>query len=157
MVNFESDLKVAMRTIANIAYDRALLSADSAAQEALKAIFEERFWSDDTYNLRDSFGYAIYYKGKERSRGFLEAQKATERYVPKGALKKVGSLSGREQANAFFDSYRPRSVDIEIVFVAGMYYAVYLQWKSLLMGFLFGEQEAKRIFIDTIRRQKIAR
>lgn len=157
MTTYSQDVRMAMLNIKERANRRCIAAAKEASKIALEAIFNERFWDDDTYNLRDSFGYIIYHKGVEVNRGFLEEQRAGEPIKPRGALAKHGALWGREQTEAFFASYEPRNVDIEIVFVAGMYYAVYLEWKQLLMGFLFGVEEAKAELINAIRTNKIAR
>ena len=68
-----------------------------ACPEIIQLIFEQRSWKDDTYNLRDSFGWGVYYKGKQVAKGYLEAvPKATEGDRKRG-------LSGREQVDAFLD------------------------------------------------------
>ena len=92
-----------------------------ACPEIIQLIFEQRSWKDDTYNLRDSFGWGVYYKGKQVAKGYLEAiPKATEGDKKRG-------LMGREQVDAFLDDYKPQTYkDIEVVFVAGMYYAATL-------------------------------
>ena len=123
-----------------------------ACPEIIQLIFEQRSWKDDTYNLRDSFGWGVYYKGKQVAKGYLEAvPKATEGDRKRG-------LSGREQVDAFLNNYKPRTMnDIELVFVAGMYYAGILEWRDMLLGFLNAEKYAKDNAIEAIRKVEFKR
>lgn len=128
--------------------DKGVIDAlRKACPEIIELIFEQRTWEDDTYNLRDSFGWGIYQKGKQVAKGYLEpVPKATK------ADKKRG-LMGREQVDAFLNDYKPQTYnDIEVVFVAGMYYAGILEWRDMLFGFLNAEKYAKDNAIDAIRK-----
>ena len=92
--------------------DKGVIDAlkTKACPEIIQLIFEQRSWKDDTYNLRDSFGWGIYQKGKQVAKGYLEP-------VPKAAEgdRKRG-LSGREQVDAFLNNYKPRTMtDIDLV------------------------------------------
>jgi len=128
--------------------DKGVIDAlRKACPEIIQLIFEQRSWKDDTYNLRDSFGWGIYQKGKQVAKGYLEpVPKATEGDKKKG-------LMGREQVDAFLDDYKPQLYDdIELVFVAGMYYAGILEWRDMLFGFLNAEKYAKDNAIEAIRK-----
>ena len=134
--------------------DKGVIDAlkTKACPEIIQLIFEQRSWKDDTYNLRDSFGWGVYYKGKQVAKGYLEAiPKATEGDRKRG-------LSGREQVDAFLNNYKPRTMkDIELVFVAGMYYAGILEWRDMLLGFLNAEKYAKDNAIEAIRKVEFKR
>lgn len=129
--------------------DKGVIDAlkTKACPEIIQLIFEQRSWKDDTYNLRDSFGWGIYQKGKQVAKGYLEpVPKATEGDKKRG-------LMGREQVDAFLDDYKPQLYDdIELVFVAGMYYAGILEWRDMLFGFLNAEKYAKDNAIEAIRK-----
>lgn len=128
--------------------DKGVIDAlRKACPEIIQLIFEQRSWKDDTYNLRDSFGWGIYQKGKQVAKGYLEpVPKATEGDKKRG-------LMGREQVDAFLDDYKPQTYnDIEVVFVAGMYYAGILEWRDMLFGFLNAEKYAKDNAIEAIRK-----
>lgn len=128
--------------------DKGVIDAlRKACPEIIELIFEQRTWKDDTYNLRDSFGWGIYQKGKQVAKGYLEpVPKATEGDKKRG-------LMGREQVDAFLDDYKPQLYDdIELVFVAGMYYAGILEWRDMLFGFLNAEKYAKDNAIEAIRK-----
>lgn len=134
--------------------DKGVIDAlkTKACPEIIQLIFEQRSWKDDTYNLRDSFGWGVYYKSKQVAKGYLEAvPKATEGDRKRG-------LSGREQVDAFLNNYKPRTMnDIELVFVAGMYYAGILEWRDMLLGFLNAEKYAKDNAIEAIRKVEFKR
>ena len=134
--------------------DKGVIDAlkTKACPEIIQLIFEQRSWKDDTYNLRDSFGWGVYYKGKQVAKGYLEAiPKATEGDKKRG-------LMGREQVDAFLDDYKPQTYnDIEVVFVAGMYYAGILEWRDMLLGFLNAEKYAKDNAIEAIRKVEFKR
>ena len=128
--------------------DKGVIDAlRKACPEIIQLIFEQRSWKDDTYNLRDSFGWGIYQKGKQVAKGYLEpVPKATEGDKKRG-------LMGREQVDAFLNGYKPQTYnDIEVVFVAGMYYAGILEWRDMLFGFLNAEKYAKDNAIEAIRK-----
>lgn len=134
--------------------DKGVIDAlkTKACPEIIQLIFEQRSWKDDTYNLRDSFGWGVYYKGKQVAKGYLEAvPKATEGDRKRG-------LMGREQVDAFLNNYETQLYDdIELVFVAGMYYAGILEWRDMLLGFLNAEKYAKDNAIEAIRKVEFKR
>jgi len=130
-------------------------SISKAAHKLLTEIFEDRQWSDDTGNLRDSFGYAVFKDGVQVKRDYLAAEQASKPYQPRGRMRSVGVLRGRQQVDAALDEYQPRNFDYEVVIVAGMYYAVILEWKGLLAGFINAETVAKGELVSAIRTTKI--
>lgn len=152
-----TDIKNAMANLRDYAEGKVRGGLLSACPVVLRAIFEDRSWDDDTRNLRDSFGWALFEGSKEIARGFLGDKEATTPRKAKGAMRSVvGSddIWGREQVESFLDDYEPTlGATYEVVFVAGMYYAVYLEWKNLLIGFVNGEEAAKE---ETIRAIKMS-
>lgn len=152
-----NDIRKAMQDILRFVEVGIEASVPSACEVVLESIFEERSWVDDTYNLRDSYAWAFYKRGNEIGRGYLEdVPMASE---PRKVSGRVASsygekeVYGRDQVDAFLESFEP-SGDSEytIVFVAGMYYAVFLQDHfNILMGFISGEQVAKEEVIKALR------
>lgn len=151
------DIKKAMNNLYSYATGKVEGGLTAACPAVLEAIFEDRTWSDDTYNLRDSFAWAIFRDGIELKRGYLnDNQMATEPRRARGEMRNIvgnRDIWGREQADAFLDEYEPQTGSTyEAVFVAGMYYAVYLEWKNLLIGFINGEEIAKEEVITYLKK-----
>lgn len=150
MADNNNDIKL---FLANVK-DAALISCEKGLREAsakiLRYLYEEGDWENDTFNLHDSFAWALYKRGKEIDRGYLDSPQATEQYKARGKLSGL-IVGGRDQADAFISEYQPRDTDYEVVFVAGMWYANYLEWKGLLLGFINGDVEAKNIAIASIK------
>lgn len=157
MAKNNADIKAALFGVEEAINLTVIEGISKAAHKLLREIFNDRLWSDDTGNLRDSFGFAIFKKGVEVRRGYLEPEQATKPYQPRGKMRAYGLLRGREQLNAALDDYQSRNMDYEVVIVAGMYYAVILEWKNLLAGFINAEDIAKSEVINAIRTTKIPR
>ena len=90
---------------------------------------------------------AIYKHGVEIHREYLDVQMATRPYKIRGAIKNYTGIqytTGRSQVNAFLDDYdAPSNITYHIVFVAGMYYAIFLQdYHNMLFGFIRGEKDS---------------
>lgn len=73
-------------------------------------------YDDHTRNLRGSIGYSIRIEGKE---------------VAKGGLDGLGSSDGEQAAEAALSKFGVEDVPAEIVIVAGMHYARYVEAKGL--------------------------
>lgn len=114
-------------------------------EEAIKYAYRLRDFTNRTYNLRDSYGSAVYLKGRlvKRSIRYLGAEMATKgrelgwtwtkgRSMPdfRGDRRYPGDeipMTGREEVMDFFSKYKPSGKDIELVIVAAMYYGGYLE------------------------------
>lgn len=145
------DIKALLANIRDTAYTSCRNGLLLACPKILDVIFEDRDWNDDTYNLRDSFAWVLYEDGKEIGRGYISDQKATKPYVGRGEMRGV-TVYGRDEAINFISNYSPRiNKGFEALFLAGMWYANYLEWKDLLMGFVNGEDEAQRLSINAIK------
>lgn len=158
-------MKNLSQTIKNLKQSVEMALEDSmkrASHDVLQAIFEARTWDDDTFNLRDSFALAIYKHGVEIHREYLDVQMATRPYKIRGAIKNYTGIqytTGRSQVNAFLDDYdAPSNITYHIVFVAGMYYAIFLQdYHNMLFGFIRGEKIAISEFKKAIRNTSFIR
>lgn len=85
-------------------------------EKAIQEAYQSRGFTNRTYNLKDSYGSAVYYNG-----ALLDT---TIRYIgPPEAKTKRHGKSGREEVNKFFRDYSPLSEGFEIVVVATMPYA----------------------------------
>ena len=89
-------------------------------EKAIKEAYQSRGFTNRTYNLRDSYGSAVYYNG-----ALLDN---TIRYIgpPEAKTKRMGK-SGREEVNKFFRDYSPKSNGYDIVVIATMPYAGVLE------------------------------
>lgn len=114
-------------------------------ERAIYEAYESRDWNNRTYNLHDSYGSAVYLKGR--------LVKSSVRYVG-NELAKTGlsvgwkwnkprsmpdyrgerrlpgdevQMRGREEVMDFFSNYTPQSKGIELVIVAAMFYAGVLE------------------------------
>ena len=85
-------------------------------EKSIQEAYQNRGFTNRTYNLKDSYGSAVYYNG-----ALLDT---TIRYIgPPEAKTKRRGKSGREEVNKFFRDYSPKSNGYEIVVVATMPYA----------------------------------
>lgn len=150
MADNNTDIKKFLANIKETAMVRCEKGLRVACGEILRYLYEDREWDDDTFNLHDSFAWVLYKNGKEFDRGYLDTPKAKNPYAARGALRGA-VVYGRDQANEFIKEYQPRNADYEAVFVAGMWYANYLEWKGLLLGFINGDTMAKEIAIQSIK------
>lgn len=85
-------------------------------EKAIQEAYQSRGFTNRTYNLKDSYGSAVYYNG-----ALLDD---TIRYIgPPEAKTKRRGKSGREEVNKFFRDYSPTPKGYEIVVIATMPYA----------------------------------
>lgn len=152
--DLKSQIATALNSLVISTEQHIFNSLKEACPKVLEVIFNDRSWQDDTYNLRDSFGYAIYRNGTNVHNGYLNDSPLASR--PARKKYEGRDVIGRDELNAFFDEYEARiKKGFEVVFVAGIYYANILEFKKLLNGFIDGEEEAKKQFFDTLRSNKI--
>lgn len=96
------------------------------AKETLKQAFMDSNYTNRTLNLKDSYVWGVFYNGKKEDYGFLSPDADAITRVQRTGDKKM--LSGREEAQAFINSYEPTNKrGWEVVFAATIYYGVYLQ------------------------------
>lgn len=152
--DFKSQMAIVLNNL-RISTERHILNGlKQSCPKILEVIFNDRDWQDDTYNLRDSFGYGIYVNGSLIHKGYLNDSPLAQR--PARKKYRGRDVIGREELESFFNEYDARlKTGIEVVFVAGIYYANILEFKKLLNGFINGEEEAKKQFIDALRSNKI--
>lgn len=94
------------------------------APKMLERAYKQRDFSNDTYNLADSYVWAVYYKGKLADSGYLW-QGATAS-VP--AKYHGQDVEGRKLANEFVDGYTPQTdVGWDMVIAATTPYAPILE------------------------------
>ena len=150
----KSQIAIALNNLRISTEKHILNGLKESCPKVLEVIFNDRSWQDDTYNLRDSFGYGIYVNGSLIHKGYLNDSPLAQRPARK---KHDGrEVVGRDELEAFFNEYKARlKTGIEVVFVAGIYYANILEFKKLLNGFIDGEEEAKKQFVDALKSNKI--
>lgn len=133
-----------------------------ACPDLLSSIYATgKNWEIDLGNLSDSYAWAVYVRGVEFARGYynpdpisIAPKKVRGSYAEldkKVALGDIDAsmvaslpeqISGREMADGFLARYKPNAMNAyEVVFVAGMYYASFLEEMGYLDGFLRAKEE----------------
>lgn len=94
---------------------KACVSELSIAGEGLiqDAYYEAEF-SNRTYNLRDSYGYGVYFNGALEAKGFIGSAKASE--PNKG-------VSGRPEIESYLNGYQANRSGWELIILAAVWYA----------------------------------
>lgn len=89
-------------------------------ERVMRECLQEKDYTHQTYNLHDSYGYAVYYQGSIKKKGMAspQASEAKEWHGEK--------VSGRSAITDFLNSYKPTKV-IELIVVAAMPYATDLE------------------------------
>lgn len=83
--------------------------------------------SNDTYNMEDAFGCAVYYKGRVVRRGYANSNPKSE-VIHKGWAKKgIEANTGRGYLDEFFDGYKSNNKGLYLVCVNAVYYAPILE------------------------------
>lgn len=114
-------------------------------EQAIHDAYYGRGFNNRTYNLHDSYGSAVYYDGvlvkssirylggemsnQGRSQGWVWSK---GRSMPdfRGNRRLQGDevqMNGREEVMDFFSRYKPGTKGIDLVIVAAMYYADFLE------------------------------
>jgi hypothetical protein len=114
-------------------------------ERAIKEAYATREFRNRSFNLKDSYGSAVYVDGKliKRTIRYLGPEDATNalsvgwiwdkpRSLPdfRGARRLTGDeiqMTGREEVMDFFSHYVPSGKGIELVIVAAMWYANVLE------------------------------
>lgn len=119
-------------------------------EKAMIEAYNKRDFTNRTYNLYDSYGSAVYLNG--RLLKYTIRYLGSEKGKPINALKKTGNdwiwdkprsmpdwrgerrltgdeidMRGRDEIMEFFQKYKPNNKGIELVVVAAMFYASYLE------------------------------
>lgn len=94
------------------------------APEMLEKAYKKRDFLNDTYNLADSYVWAVYYKGKLKDSGFLwDTPEAT-----KPAKYHGQDVEGRQLADEFVSGYTPQTLSgWDMVLAANTPYAPILE------------------------------
>lgn len=104
--------------IANLIKNRSVvLALEDIAVKAIDYALANKGYENRTFNLHDSFGYAIYVNGE------LEKVKMTD---AKAVIPDSYGNQGRDIGYEFLVDYRPRS-NFDLVIVAGENYAATLE------------------------------
>lgn len=125
------------------AYDKALKELIDyltvEGEKVIKDAYRQRGYRNQTYNLHDSYGSAVYqdgrllkhtirYVGKEKAKSMGRNTLLTAGQESDEVERKRFDLSGREDVNAFFEGYKPKTKKgLELVVIAAMVYASYLE------------------------------
>lgn len=94
--------------VKSMIYELSIIGNDLMAKA-----YENRDFSNRTFNLHDSYGYAVYFDSNQVEVGYFSKQSSELR---KG-------LDGRTEIENFFRSYNPINKGFELVVVAAIFYA----------------------------------
>lgn len=112
---------------------------------AIQTAYNRRDFTNRTYNLHDSYGSAVYHNGRllKKTIRYVGPEQATTglnqgrvwnkgRSMPnyKGERRFKGDeveMRGREEVMDFFSQYTPQGRGLELVIVAAMFYASFLE------------------------------
>ena len=104
--------------IQNIYYNTMIDGMSKIGMNAVNNAVANHEFNNDTNNLEDSYGYAIYYNGVLKQK-FL--------FNPNASVLKDGK-SGHEEAEKFFNDFSAGS-GYTLIVVAAMYYAAYVEFE----------------------------
>lgn len=126
--------------LANItAVEEAMYSAMVKIGEiGVEYAVEMHGFKNQTFNLQDSYGYAVYKDGQILGNPMMAQQKATK-------PNEVGGIeySGREEGLNLLEDFNPPDQGWSVVVVAGMVYASFVEEYYGLDVLQGSEQEAK--------------
>ena len=104
---------------------RGLIDAlTKEGEAAIITAYNNRGFKNQTYNLHDSYGSAVYANGKviKSTIRYLGAEQAKTPYKGRSI-----DMRGRDEIMDFFSQYTPKTKGIELVIAAAMYYAGFLE------------------------------
>lgn len=135
-----------MFDMANSAFINRLIDELTRDGEmAIHDAYYNRDWNNRTYNLHDSYGSAVYYNGRlikktiryvgpEQAKSGLNKEwvwtKGRSMQDFRGERRLPGDevqMRGRDEVMDFFSQYTPQGRGLELVIVAAMFYASYLE------------------------------
>jgi len=98
---------------------------EQKGKELVETAYRSSEFEDDTYNLRDSYGYAVYYNGKVKAFGGLDGRKATT--PKKQSVNSKTKSFGRDDFEQYVKMYGAKSYGFELIVVAVKFYAGFLE------------------------------
>lgn len=132
--------------------------------EILGYIYEDgKSWSNRLGNLSDSFGWAVFVRGKMVAKGYYTEspissapkkvrgtyatadEKVSLEDIDESMLAELPTeVTGRQMVDIFLQNYETDPMNAyEVVFFAAMYYASFLEEFDYLMGFVNAEANLK--------------
>lgn len=96
----------------------------SEGKSLIEAAYYGRDFNNRTYNLHDSYGSCVFYNGAEIPN--------TRRYIGQAARERVKGdndqwVSGREEIDKYFNSYKSNFKGFELVTAVAIYYGKFLE------------------------------
>lgn len=119
MSNYKHDVQEYIKSLKKQSIDKTTDDLALIGKTLLPKAFDESTYTNRTYNLSDSYGWAVYYNGVLKRKGFLLNQVASEPHA--------SGKDGRQEVEDFFNSYSANSRGHELIFVAAMFYAGILE------------------------------
>jgi hypothetical protein len=109
--------------------EQTRLLAVYASEELGRMVLTHEYWNR-TYNLEDSYVWAVYFNGKKKQHGFFTNKVATKNsYLHEWGKKESRvPVNGRRCATEFINSYVPSTTKgWEVIWAAAAPYGAYLE------------------------------
>jgi hypothetical protein len=103
----------------------------------LKKAYKQSLFTNRTYNLADSYVWAVYYNGVLKDSGYLYVSKVAE----EPSFYHGDEVNGRAMAEAFVNSYTPQTyMGWDLVLAATTPYAKWLEkWNFYVLSSIYDE------------------
>lgn len=107
--------------------DRLASKGSNLIEEAYKTGHgsSDEQWKNESYNMHDAYGYAVYYNGKMKRSGFLK-DGVLSRHSHKG-YKSYPSGTGREYVENLIKDYKPSKKGYSLIVFNAAFYVTYLE------------------------------
>ena len=125
MINFIEDCSKFIQDLRKYSLEEYALYLSDIGRTMLQRAYDEKTFNNETYNLADSYAWALYYNGLLVNYGFLTT---TER-----ATEEKHGLRGRSVVEDFIKSEYNSTLKegYELIFVAAIFYGKYLERPDL--------------------------
>lgn len=107
--------------------DAYIQQLSKEADELVRKANEGREVQNRTYNMEDAYGWAIFYEGKERKRGYLNKSPKSKKTHDGWAKAGISANTGRGYLDDYFNNYKPSGKGLELVVVNAVYYTYILE------------------------------
>lgn len=125
MINFIEDCSKFIQDLRKYSLEEYALYLSDIGRTMLQRAYDEKTFNNETYNLADSYAWALYYNGLLVNYGFLTTtERATEDKYGERGRSVVEDFIKSEYNSTLKDGY-------ELIFVAAIFYGKYLERPDL--------------------------
>lgn len=127
IVKFD-DRKLKADMLREMSKEQTRLLIMYAADELARMVETHEYWNR-TFNLEDSYVWAVFFNGKKQGIGFYSNKVATKNSILHewGKKKSQVPVNGRRAAREFINSYHSSTKGWEVVWAAAAPYGAYLE------------------------------